>query len=185
LDSSSVELREVLGRKTLIIGEAGAGKSRMLVDILNTLRHNGYASQVTVIDLAPPKLGNIGGPLTLHTNVDDIRYLRPEHVYAPRLQACNADDLRRYVEHNVSQARLLFDVYLRETSSVLMMNDLTIFLHGGTLQELLDVIGRAGTFVGTAYYGTALTEDYGTSLTARERRLVEGLMASVDSTVRL
>ncbi|HID04987.1 MAG TPA: hypothetical protein EYH45_01825 [Candidatus Caldiarchaeum subterraneum] len=164
-----VEVNELLGRRTLIVGEAGSGKTKLLSEIVETLRNMGYGGEVTVIDLAPPKMGRVGGSLDEYIDVGGLNYLKPSLVYAPRRQACNPDDLLRYVNHNLQQARGLFRRYLEKPTRILAVNDLTIHLQGGEVDEVKEIINKAETFIATAYKGEALQEDYGTGVTKAER----------------
>jgi len=182
---SSDDAESLIGRKTVIVGDVGAGKTRLLTEILTHFREKGLTTQITVVDLAPPKMGRVGGPITEYVSAEGLRYLRPTRIYAPRLQACNSDDVLRYVSHNVTPSRVLLEQFTSAPTKILMINDLTIFLHGSTLEELLNVLEKAETFVGTAYYGMTLDEDYGTGISAKERRLVEEMLRLMDRTIRL
>ncbi|MEM0442583.1 MAG: hypothetical protein QXS57_04670 [Candidatus Caldarchaeum sp.] len=180
-----MEVHEFLRRRTVIYGEAGSGKTRLLADILAGLRAVLNPFDITVVDLAPERIGEVGGPLTVYADTSGIRYLRPARIYAPRLMACNAEDLRRYVALNVEEARKHLQAYSSSPTAVLAVNDATIFLHGAEVNELISYAAKASTFVATAYYGEKLSEDYGTGLSTLERRRVEELLKHVDVRLRL
>ncbi|MEM1946463.1 MAG: hypothetical protein QW614_00785 [Candidatus Caldarchaeum sp.] len=180
-----VGVESLLRKRTIIYGEAGSGKTRLLAELLNMLSKLLPPSQITIIDLAPDRLGNIGGPVTQYTDVTVFRYLRPLKVYAPRLMASNAEDVLRYAGHNVEEARKCFRLFAASPTKLLAVNDLTIFLHGAEAEELTEYLDMAETFIATAYYGQSLAEDYGTGLSAKERERVERLLALVDVKVRL
>ncbi|MEM4494823.1 MAG: hypothetical protein QXE96_03385 [Candidatus Caldarchaeum sp.] len=176
---------ELLGKRTLIIGEAGSGKTSLLAQTIQSLLGKLGPCSITVIDLAPSRIMGVGGPLTDHMKIEGIHYMRPPNVYAPRLMACNAEDLRRYVSNNVETARKLFNQFLAKRTPVLAVNDLTIYLHGADVAELLTYIEKASTFIATAYHGTKLAEDFGTGLSESERRKVEELTKHVDIVINL
>lgn len=180
-----MKVDELVGRKTVIVGEAGTGKTKLLAEILKELSTFFGPSEITVIDLAPERISGIGGPLSLYIDVSAFHYLRPMRVYAPRLMACNAEDLLRYAAHNAESARKLFDEYRRIGSTVLAVNDLTIFLHSGEVEELLKTVQRAKTFLATAYMGERLSEDFGTGLTRREKEKLNKFLEFVDNVIRL
>ncbi len=183
---SGIDRGEILGLKTLIIGEVGTGKTRVLAELLEQLVAEGHAREMTVIDLAPPRMGKIGGTLTEYTKLpSETVYLRPDRIYAPRTQACNLDDVIRYAKHNAENARILFKQYMENPRPLLAINDLTIFLHAGELDELLNIIRISRTFIGTAYYGSSLAEDYGSGISRRERLLVEELKHHMDRVIML
>ncbi|MDJ0269805.1 MAG: hypothetical protein NXY59_04530 [Aigarchaeota archaeon] len=183
---SGIDREKILGLKTLIIGEAGSGKTRALAELLERLVAEGHARDMVVIDLAPPRMGKIGGTITEYIKLpNEAAYLRPSLVYAPRTQACNMDDVIRYAKHNAENARLLFKQYMEKPRPLLAINDLTIFLHAGELDELLNIIKISRTFIGTAYYGSSLAEDYGSGISLREKLLVEELKHHMDRVVML
>ncbi|MEM4342456.1 MAG: hypothetical protein QXF97_07920 [Candidatus Caldarchaeum sp.] len=176
---------ELLGKRTLIIGEAGSGKTSLLAQILHSLLTKLGPCSITVIDLAPPRIMDVGGPLTDHMKVDGLHYKRPPNVYAPRLMACNAEELKKYVHSNLETAKRLFNEFIQNPTPVLAVNDVTIFLHGADAAELLAYVEKASTFIATAYYGAKLSEDFGTGLSASERRKVEELTKHVDIVINL
>lgn len=179
----SVAAHELLGRRTVIYGEAGSGKTLLLARLLEELVKLVEGPEITVIDLAPSRIAGVGGTLTDYMSLSGLRYLRPGRIYAPRLMACNAEDLHRYVRHNVEEARQLFETYAEKPTKHLAVNDLTIYLHGADVDELQRYIVSAETFIATAYYGTRLDQDYGTGLSRLEKTRVEELLRRVDKTI--
>lgn len=179
----SIEARELLGRRTIIYGEAGSGKTRLLARLLEELKQLVGDRDITVIDLAPGGVAGVGRALTDFMELGGVRYLRPSRVYAPRLMACNADDLHRYVRHNVEEANILLRAYVDQPTKHLAINDLTIYLHGADVDELEKYIAPAETFIATAYYGHRLDQDYGTDLSRLERMRVEKLLRRVDRAI--
>ncbi|BAJ51344.1 conserved hypothetical protein [Candidatus Caldarchaeum subterraneum] len=176
---------ELLGKRTLIIGEAGSGKTSLLAQVLQNLLTKLGPCSITVIDLAPPRIMDVGGPLTEHMRVDGLHYKRPPNIYAPRLMACNAEELKKYVHSNLETAKRLFNEFIQNPTPVLAVNDVTIFLHGAEAAELLAYVEKASTFIATAYYGTRLAEDFGTGLTESEKRRVEELSKHVNIVINL
>ena len=62
----------LLGKRTLIIGEVGSGKTALTAKIVLDLIAMGLGNEITVIDMAPEKIFDIGAVsythLTLPTN---------------------------------------------------------------------------------------------------------------------
>ncbi|HDD42049.1 MAG TPA: hypothetical protein ENF79_00005, partial [Nitrososphaeria archaeon] len=56
----------MLGKRALIVGEAGSGKTRVLASFLDFLVERGLEREVTLIELAPG-LEEIGRPLETYT----------------------------------------------------------------------------------------------------------------------
>lgn len=164
--------------KMLIVGEIGAGKTRLTKMLVETLASLGLSKEITVIDMAPAYKG-VGLPL----EVSGVRVLRPEKLYAPRLMGRSCDEVWRYARLNETLTRPLLEKYLRDPTPILVINDLTIYLHAGDPSLLYRAVDTATLFIGNAYYGTRLRDECG--LWEREKRLVEDLMARVDMVCRL
>ncbi len=180
-----LSMDDLLGKRVLIYGEVGVGKTRLLAELVTAVVHAGYGGEITIIDMAPHKIMGAGGKLTEYMSVVGLRYFSPEYVYAPRLQACNADDVRRYVESNVRRLEELLKAYNSIPSRILVINDLSIYLQGRSAEELFSFIEKAWTFLGTSYYGSRLDEDYGSGVSKWERMQVEKLIQWVDRAVML
>ncbi|MCX8201693.1 MAG: hypothetical protein RMI43_06695 [Candidatus Caldarchaeum sp.] len=180
-----MNVQELLGKKTIIIGETGTGKTKLLAEILGKLCGLLGPSKITVIDLAPEKIRGTGGPLTLYIDTTPFHYLRPAVVYAPRLMACNAEDVIRYAKHNAEKSKELFEKYLQRPTELLAINDMTIYLHAGETDQLIKVVEKAATFLATAYYGEKLADDFGTGLSRLEKEKLEIILEKVDNVVRL
>jgi energy-coupling factor transporter ATP-binding protein EcfA2 len=181
----SITMDEVLGRRVLIYGEVGVGKTKLLAHLTSAMIRAGHGGKITIIDMAPKKMGAAGGVITEYMDVGGLRYLRPETVYAPRLQACNADDVKRYVESNIRNIERVLKIYEANPTEILVINDLSIYLHGRTAEELVYFIEKSGTFLGSSYYGRTLEEDYGSGISQWERMQVEKLIRWVDRAIFL
>lgn len=174
----------LIGRKTLIVGKARSGKTRLTVQILRGILSLVEAEEVTVIDLAPEKAG-LGARLTRYIELPEgSRYLRPELIRAPRLEGRDAEEVLELARINESIIKPLLMIFLREPTEVLVVNDLTIYLHAGDLGLVLDCIDSSGTFLGNAHYGRDF-DDKGSGLNDRERKLVEELMRRADVLLKL
>ncbi len=178
-------LKEVLGRKTLFLGEVGSGKTRILAEIVEELVDIGLGEETTVIDMAPQKtmVGDlkIGGAIQEYTpKTHGVRYLRPKKIYAPRISSRNKDELIKMAILNAEALTPLLNLYLKQPSRILLINDLTIYLHAGQPSKILTCISKAETFIGTAYQGKYLEEDKDTGLSRKERRLTEELKKHMD-----
>ncbi len=180
-----IRLDEVLGKRTIVLGEAGKGKTKLLAHILTELIEKGYERDITVIDLAPDRIGEIGGKLDEYMNVRRITYLKPEKIYAPRLQAKNREEAIRYAEHNLHESRKLLKQYQQNPTKILAINDITIHLHRGEVNEIIEAINKAETFIATAYKGKTLQENHGTGITKREEQQLNQLMKHMHKIIQL
>ncbi|MEM3398745.1 MAG: hypothetical protein QW724_04495 [Nitrososphaerota archaeon] len=174
-------MKEFLGKKTLLVGDVGSGKTSFLAEFLKYLIENNYSDDVTVIDIAPARIQGIGGAIRDYTDyVSRIRYLRSERIWAPRLIGKNREEVLRYAEENRTNIEPLINVYLSNPSRILLMNDLTIYLHAGDVERVLELMNTAETFMATAYEGIRLEEDKNSGITERERRLLNILKEKAD-----
>jgi hypothetical protein len=165
----SMNFDKLLGRRVLICGEVGVGKTRLLTSFLSFLVERGLKDEVTVIDLAP-EYGGVGRSMeSYYPMVRELRYLRPSRVYPPRLLGRDAHEVLHYAEMNLIEARRLLEDYARRFTRILLINDLTIYLHVGDPDDILHLFDLCETFAATAYEGASLEDDKGSGVTIRER----------------
>lgn len=185
--NSKIDLSKILNKKTLIIGEAGTGKTRLLIHLVRQLISNELSSKVTLIDMAPPKIFNIGGRILDYdaSLCSKIRYLYSDDIKPPRLTGKTPDELLKIAAKNFEITDKLIDIYILNPTEILLINDLTIYAHAGETSKLNTVIKNATTFVGTAYYGVKLSDDKGSGIAIKEKQYIEDLSDIVDYVVRL
>lgn len=175
----------LLGKRTLIVGKTRSGKTKLTADLLKGMLNFVNPEEVTVIDLAPRKSG-LGSPLTNYLELPSVvRLLRPEVLRAPRLEGRNAEEVFKLARSNEEAIRPLLFSFLSKPTEVLVMNDLTIYLHAGDPELLMECLRVSRTFLGNAYYGRGEFDDKGSGLNERERELVEELMKHADLIVKL
>jgi len=180
-----LDFRKMLGKRALIVGEAGSGKTRVLASFLDFLVERGLEREVTLIELAPG-LEEIGRPLETYTrNVFRVRYLRPRKIYPPRLLGKTAEEVLSYAERNYREARRLLSIFSASPSKILLINDLTTFLHFGNPEEILEAIRACETFAATAYEGEVLRDDKGSGITMREKKALSRLKPEMDLVIKL
>jgi energy-coupling factor transporter ATP-binding protein EcfA2 len=178
--------REILGKKVLILGEAGSGKTKLAARLLQELIALVDPEKITVIDLAPKSFSGVGGKLTDYVSViSEVKYLSPEKVYTPRLAGTSPKEVLHYAKLNRRVMEPLLNKYIQNPTEVLVMNDVTLYLHSGRLEKVLECVKLAKTFLATAYYGIKLSEDFGTGISSRERQLTDKLAARMDLVVKI
>jgi len=178
--------KEILGKKVLILGEAGSGKTKLAAQLLQELMMMVNPEEITVIDLAPQRVGEIGGKLTEYVNVNSrVRYLSPKNVCTPRLAGASPKQVLHYAELNRKNMEPLLNRFIRNVTEVLVLNDVTLYLHSGKLETVLKCVRLANTFLATAYYGSKLAEDLGTGISSKEKQLTDKLATSMDLTLKI
>jgi len=185
--SDEINISRFLGKKTLIIGEVGSGKTRLLISILRNFISEGLSSKITVIDMAPPRMLDIGGRIIDHDSqlCSMIRYLYSDEIRPARLLGKSAEEVMKIATNNAKIIDKLIEEYFSNLTEILMINDLTLFIHAGDGEKLSRAIKAATTFVGTAYEGIRLSEDKGTGITMREKQYVSELLNTVDNIIKL
>lgn len=178
--------KEILGKKVLILGEAGSGKTKLAAQLLRELMVLVNPEEITVIDLAPQRVGEIGGKLTEYANINSkVRYLSPKIVYTPRLAGASPKQVLYYAELNRKNMEPLLNRFIRNVTEVLVLNDVTLYLHLGKLETVLRCVRLTNTLLATAYYGSKLAEDLGTGISSKEKQLTDKLATSMDLTVKI
>ena len=181
-----LEGKDILGKKVLILGESGSGKTKLATKLLQELMVLVSSKEITVIDLAPQKTEKVGGKLTDYMDsINGVKYLSPEEVYTPRLAGTSPEEVRRYAELNRKIMDPLLKDFIENPTEALIINDITLYFHIGTLEKVLKCLKLTKTFLATAYYGSKLAEDLGTGISARERQLTDRLATFMDLVVKI
>lgn len=187
-NEQEVRLRgtDILGKKVLILGETGSGKTKLAAKLFKELTMLLDPEQITVIDLAPQRVGKIGGKITDYVNVGGkANYLSPETAYTPRLSGKSPDQVLHLARLNRERMEPLLNRFIQDPTEALVINDITLYLHLGKLETVLKCVRLANTFLGTAYYGSKLAEDLGTGISVKEKQRTDKLAASMDLTVKI
>lgn len=177
---------EIIGKKVLILGEVGSGKTSLTAKIVQELMLFIEPKEITVIDMAPEATGEIGGKLSKYLSLNsELRYLSPAKVYAPRTMGVTNTQVVEYAKRNKNAMKPLLDEFLKKPTKVLIINDITLYLHLGKLEKIMNCMRLAETFLASAYCGVKLKEDYGAGISAREKQMVEKLATYMDHVVKL
>lgn len=177
---------DILGKKVLILGESGSGKTKLASELFEELLIIEGSDEITIIDFAPERINQVGGKLRDHvTMARGVKYFTPRRVHTPRLTGSSPAEALRLARLNKKLMEPLLDKFIQNPSEVLILNDLTLYLHLGKIEKILQCVRLARTFLGTAYYGVKLAEDFGTGISSREKRLTDELAACMDQVVKI
>ena len=178
-------------KRTLITGETGTGKTKVTASLLREAISRIAPAEITLLDFAPVGRTTtnglrIGGRITDFLPNPECRVHQPSApIRAPRLEANHAEEALKLAEDNAALTSDILGKYLARPTPSLFINDLTIHLHAGDSDLLLQAIKRSKTFVGNAYSGSSLAPDHGSGLSARERELLQRVVGVVDSVIEL
>lgn len=185
-----LQVSSLLGKRMLILGEAGTGKTQLTTQLLRAFTTKYPKERGIVIDMAPPAMPmgkkTLGGRMnSLNSIPANIQFLVPTTIVPPRLRGTTAVEVQSLAEGNRAAIEPLLEHYLQNPTPLLIINDLTIYLHAGSIKRLLGVIQRAKTMIANAYYGEYLREDRGSQISARERTAMDELLPILDYVIRL
>ncbi len=167
--------------RLLIVGESGSGKTRLTSRMANALALIAGPGRVTALDFAPDYLG-VGRPLKVDERL--VKVVRPSGVKAPRLMSKGDCSMAwRLARENADILRLAIEQYLLEPTPVLVINDVSLYLHSGDPEILYDAIDSSTIFVANSYMGSALRDECG--IWRVERLRVEELSRRMDLVWRL
>lgn len=177
---------DILGKKTLILGEPGSGKTKVAAELVEQLMAFERLDRITIIDFAPKRIKQLGGKLTDYVTVaSGVKYLTPKEVYTPRFTGISQEQVLQLARLNGKLMEPLLNKFILNVTEILVINDLTLYLHLGKLQKIIKCTRLAKTFLGTAYYGSKLAKDFGTGISSREKRLTDELAAFMDKVIRI
>ena len=177
--------KELQGKRTIITGDIGSGKTVLTRKLLMEAIEMG--ENVTVVDFAPDVTivdgVKIGGYLVQYEQ--GCRVLKSGSIATPRLSAKDSYELLRLAGHNAEITETLLTEFTRNPTPVLFINDTSIHLQSGDIQPILLAIKEAETVVLNGYVGEYLKEDHDTGLSERERSLMKKLAQSMDQEIKL
>jgi len=166
---------DYLGKKLLILGEVGTGKTTLCRQMLDYLCRQGLGTRTTVIDMAPhiPQVlarqrGIVGAGGYLvpppGSGVLDLR----AHLDPPRLSSKSEAEALGKAKRNAEIIATLLDQLVPEERDILLINDVTLYLQAGLATQLIEraAFARMNTLLVNGYAGQRLG---GGELTAREK----------------
>jgi GTPase SAR1 family protein len=186
----SISFPTVIEHSVLIIGDVGAGKTQLTVRLVEEAIAAGKREQLTIIDMAPTtrfvgslKVGGQLRELAPHLNV--VRYLAPSRIETPRLSARSPKELQHLVTLNQQRIAPLLHTFLQTPSSILFINDVSLYLQSGSLTLVTHVIEAAETCIVNGYYGQSIQTKIEDPVSRVERALMDRLSERMDIVVTL
>jgi len=178
-DISAVSL---LGKRTLIIGEVGSGKTALSAKILLSLIAMRLSREITVIDMAPKRILGAGGKITDYIDIKYLKNVRyfSEEIIPPRLSSKSEDEALRYAIMNFKKLKPLLDEYVANPTKILIINDLSIYAHAGPFEDVDACIMESETFIANSYFGKKIDGKF-PRIGYRERKFIIDLLKFVDN----
>lgn len=188
--TEELDFTDFIGRHTLLYGETNTKKTfytakfvRFLLEI-----NNFNPREITILDFAP-KLFKFYG-IKIGGKIDDFypqcikcnNITFKGDITPPRLNASNKKDLYKNACNNYKKTNEILEKFNDNPTSVLIINDISIYLHIGSKKYLLETINKADTFFGNTYYGSSITKKFAKVFSLKEKHLVKFLIKNMEHT---
>ncbi|HDM24229.1 hypothetical protein DRO02_02935 [archaeon] len=186
------ELYRKLEGKIAIIGETGTGKTRLTLKAIEKLAEK-HGENLTVIDFAPGKTFYKGKTIGLRIEdilpieiLNKIRYIKANTKPA-RITSKTCKQLMETVKENTRECLQALGKFIKNPTGHLVINDLSIYLQGGSLQPLLKCMKLANTMIVNSYYGYSISgpTECHLLISRRERFMVRCILRMFDRVVKL
>ncbi|MFX1346288.1 MAG: hypothetical protein ACFFBC_10620 [Promethearchaeota archaeon] len=184
----NLNFNSLVGHHTLLYGETNTKKTFYTSKFIQFLveSKNISPNDISILDFAPPSttINNlqIGGKVQdFYEKCNSCKnILFKGEIIPPRLNSNNKTELYHIAYENYKKTSEILDFYKNNPTPVLIINDISIYLHIGNVKPLLEVINRSNTFFGNSYYGSSITRNYATLFSLREKRQIEYLIKKVE-----
>ena len=183
----SKSFSEYINHHTLLYGETNTKKTYYTAMFVKFLVDSNFNPlDITVLDFAPKIITindmKIGGKIQdFYEKSTACKNLNFEgDIIPPRLSSTNLKELNENALRNFHKTHQILEQYAQNPTPVLIINDISIYLHYGNIEYLLDIIKKARTFFGTVYYGTSMNRDFSYEFSLKEKKLVEDLVEKIE-----
>jgi len=187
--SKKLDLNILVGKKTLIYGETNTGKTfytaKFIQYLLEIKKIN--PKDISILDFAP-KLANfnnlkIGGRIQdyFENSVKCNNITFKGEIIPPRLKANNKKEIYSNICHNFNKLYEIMEIYNSSPTPVLIINDISLYLHLGGNKYLINTINKSDTFFGNSYYGSSINSKFSKQISIKEKRKVESLIKTVEN----
>jgi len=184
-----LDFNSLKGLHTLIYGETNTGKTFYTAKFVQYLLEikKIKPKDISILDFAP-KLTyfnnlKIGGRIQDYyensVKCNNINF--KGEIIPPRLNAKNKNELDNFLCQNFNKIFKIIENYNGNPTPVLIINDISLFLHLGSNKYLINTINRSDTFFGNSYYGSSISSKFSKLISVREKRKVEFLIKNVEN----
>ncbi|MFX0077331.1 MAG: hypothetical protein ACFE96_17960 [Candidatus Hermodarchaeota archaeon] len=188
----NIDFSSLYGHHTLIYGEISTGKTVYTANFVQYLLENKKIDpkKISILDFAP-RLAyfdnlKVGGRIEdyykncLKCNVIDFE----GEIIPPRLNARNRNEMYSNICKNFAKIYSILEIYNKNPTPILIINDISIYLHFGKNKYLINTINKSNTFLGNSYYGTSITSKFSKLLNIMEKKKVEFLIKNIENSFK-
>jgi len=185
---NNIDYSSLIDHHTLLYGETNTKKTYYTAKFIQFLIESKHIDpkEISILDFAPPqciiKNVKIGGKIKdfYKDSVKCNNFSFEGEIIPPRLNARNIKELYENACKNYKITFKILNLFNENPTSILIINDISIFLHIGNKKLLLDSIQKSHTFLGNSYYGSSIKTDFTNIFSLREKRLVEYLVKKIE-----
>ncbi len=179
---------DFIGHTTILYGETNTKKTLYTSKFVQFLVESKKVTpkEISILDFAPNlniiKNVKIGGKIIDFYKKSAIcnNICFEGDIIPPRLNAKNRKELYKNACKNYIKTYGTLKKFKDNPTEILIVNDISIYLHIGNKKLLTDSIKKSNTFLGNSYYGTSIKSDFSTHFSLREKRLVEYLIKKME-----
>lgn len=186
--SLNLNFDDLINHSTLLYGETNTYKTYQTSEFVKFLLESKKIppKEISILDFAPSLMEiknlKIGGKIQdfykQSSTCNNIIF--KGEIIPPRLKSSNKKELYHNVRENFEKTSEILSRFNDDPTSTLIINDISIYLHIGSIKSLLNAINKSKTFFGNAYFGSSIKRGYATLFSLRERRKVKSLVNKVE-----
>jgi len=185
------EYKYFIGKRTLLYGETDTKKTYFTAKFIDYLidYQQIVPKEISILDFAPElimfnglKIGGRINEFSDHYSMCNVIPLEKE-IIPPRLKARDKRELYQNICHNYKITSKALKIFNEKPTKLLIMNDISIYLHLGDKNYILNTIKKVNTFLGNSYYGSTIKTGFGCLLSLKEKKRVDFLIKNFDSSI--
>ncbi len=187
------EYQDYIGHHTIIFGDVNAKKTYHTEKFIQYLIEAHFnPNDITILDFAPRSKEinglNVGGKLRNQCKShESCNFVNLKGDIIPlRLTARNKKELHEIVEQNYIITSEALEAFNKNPTHILIINDISIYLHYGDKKKILQAIKKTTTFFGNSYYGKSIKNPSFYSLfNIKERKNVKYIIKHLERRIKL
>jgi hypothetical protein len=187
----NLDFNNFLKHHTLLYGETNTKKTLITARFVQFLLEVKGLNprEISILDFAPPLTTfdnlRIGGKIIDYykNSIKCCNIFFKGEIVPPRLKSNNIDELFENICTNYKKTSQILKHFNEDPTRILVINDISIYLHIGNKNLLMDTIERTETFFGNSYYGTSIRSDFTKLISLREKRLVDYIVKKIENSI--
>lgn len=186
----SLDVKGLIGKRVLIVGDVGSGKTMLTLNIVERFVEYGFGGEISILDFAPGSIyfsgRRVGGKLIEFSfNPKTVKNYFNISIYPPRILGKCRDEVLNYAKLNRINCGNALQSFIDDPTSILIINDISLYYHVGDLGLIIYALRRCKTFVANAYFNGFIEDRFSSGISINERLMTENLMRIMNLVVNL